>query len=41
MDIKIKDKNNNSTGIEVEVFPVPGKIALFLENKNKGNNFKL
>ena len=37
--ILLKDKNNNSTGIEVEVFPVPGKIALFLENKNKGNNF--
>ena len=37
--ILLKDKNNNSTGIEVEVFSVPGKIALFLEDKNKGNNF--
>ena len=37
--ILLKDKNKNSTGIEVEVFPVPGKIALFLEDKNKGNNF--
>ena len=35
----LEDKDNNSTGIEVEVFPVPGKIALFLEDKNKGNNF--
>ena len=32
-------KDNNSSGIEVEVFSVPGKIALFLEDKNKGNNF--
>ena len=37
--ILLKDKDNNSTGIEVEVFSVPGKIALFLEDKNKGNNF--
>ena len=37
--ILLKDKENNSSGIEVEVFPVPGKIALFLEDKNKGNNF--
>ena len=37
--IVLKDKDNNPVGIEVEVFPVPGKIALFLEDKNKGNNF--
>ena len=37
--ILLKDKNKNSTGIEIEVFPVPGKVALFLEDKNKGNNF--
>jgi pyrroloquinoline quinone biosynthesis protein B len=35
----LEDKDNNSIGIEVEVFPVPGKVALFLEDKNKGNNF--
>ena len=35
----LKDRENNSTGIEVEVFPVPGKVALFLEDKNKGDNF--
>ena len=35
----LEGKDNNSTGIEVEVFSVPGKIALFLEDKNKGNNF--
>ena len=37
--ILLKDKENNSLGIEVEVFPVPGKIALFLEDKTKGENF--
>ena len=37
--ILLEDKNKNSTGIEVEVFPVPGKVALFLEDKTKGNNF--
>ena len=37
--ILLMDKNNNSTGIEVEVFPVPGKVALFLEDDKKGNNF--
>ena len=35
----LKDKNNSSTGIEVEVFPVPGKVALFLEDETKGKNF--
>ena len=37
--ILLKDKNKVSTGIEVDVFPVPGKEALFLEDKNKGDNF--
>ena len=37
--ISLEDKEKNSTGIEVEVFPVPGKIALFLEDKTKGDNF--
>ena len=37
--IALKDKDNNSVGIEVEVFPVPGKIALYLEDETKGNGF--
>ena len=37
--ILLKDKSNNSTNIEVEVFPVPGKVALFLEDKSKGDDF--
>ena len=37
--IVLKDKDNNPSGIEVEVFPVPGKIALYLEDETKGNGF--
>jgi len=37
--IALKDKDNNPVGIEVEVFPVPGKIALYLEDETKGNGF--
>ena len=37
--ILLKDRNKSSIGIEVEVFPVPGKIALFLEDTKKGKNF--
>ena len=37
--ILLEDKEKKSTGIEVEVFPVPGKVALFLEDKTKGDNF--
>ena len=37
--ILLEDREKNSTGIEVEVFPVPGKVALFLEDKSKGKNF--
>ena len=37
--ILLKDKNNNSLGIEVEVFPVPGKVALYLEDASKGKDF--
>ena len=33
--ITLKDKDNNPVGIEVEVFPVPGKIALYLEDETK------
>ena len=33
--IVLKDKDNNSVGIEVEVFPVPGKIALYLEDETR------
>ncbi len=38
-NILLKDKSGKSIGIEVEVFPVPGKVALFLEEKNNDNNF--
>ena len=37
--ILLEDKNNKSLDIEVEVFPVPGKVALYLEDETKGNNF--
>ncbi|CAM1636221.1 Metallo-beta-lactamase [Bartonella apihabitans] len=32
---KISDVNNEPLGIEIKAFPVPGKIALFLEDKKK------
>lgn len=34
---RISDVNNESTVIEIRAFPVPGKIALFLEDKKKKN----
>jgi len=37
--ILLEDKNNKSLDIEVEVFPVPGKVALYLEDETKGKNF--
>lgn len=36
---ELKDKDNNSSGILVEAFEVPGKIALWLEDESKGDNF--
>lgn len=32
-------KDGTSSGIEVELFPVPGKIALYLEDESAGANF--
>ena len=37
--ILLEDKNKNSLDIEVEVFPVPGKVALYLEDETKGKDF--
>ena len=36
---EIKDKQGEGLGIEIEAFEVPGKIALWLEDESKGNNF--
>ena len=35
----LKDKENLDSGILVEAFEVPGKIALWLEDDSKGDNF--
>lgn len=32
-------KDGTGSGIEVELFPVPGKIALYLEDESAGENF--
>ena len=36
---ELKNKDNVGSGIEVEAFEVPGKIALWLEDESKGENF--
>ena len=36
---EIKDAQDESLGLEVEAFAVPGKVALFLEDQNQGDNF--
>ncbi len=33
------DREGRPSGIEVELFPVPGKIALYLEDETAGENF--
>ncbi len=38
-EFELEDKNNIKSGIKVEAFEVPGKIALWLEDESKGNNF--
>ena len=38
-EFELKDKNNDASGILVEAFEVPGKIALWLEDESKGENF--
>jgi pyrroloquinoline quinone biosynthesis protein B len=36
---ELKNKSGNGLGIQVEAFEVPGKIALWLEDESKGDNF--
>ncbi|SCA57965.1 Coenzyme PQQ synthesis protein B [Candidatus Terasakiella magnetica] len=36
---ELQYKDGTPSGIEVELFPVPGKIALYLEDESKGDNF--
>ncbi len=36
---ELKTKEGHSVGIEVEAFEVPGKIALWLEDESKGEDF--
>ena len=38
-NFELKNKDNVGSGIEVEAFEVPGKIALWLEDESKGENF--
>ena len=38
-EFELKDKEGKSSGIIVEAFEVPGKIALWLEDESKGDNF--
>jgi len=36
---ELKNKYNDGVGLEIEAFEVPGKIALWLEDESKGENF--
>ena len=36
---EIKDAEGESLGLEVEAFVVPGKVALFLEDRSQGDDF--
>ncbi|MDC3091359.1 pyrroloquinoline quinone biosynthesis protein PqqB [Rickettsiales bacterium] len=38
-EFELKDKEGRSSGILIEAFEVPGKIALWLEDESKGDNF--
>ena len=38
-NFELKNKDNVGSGIEIEAFEVPGKIALWLEDESKGDNF--
>jgi len=38
-EFELKDKDGNDSGILIEAFEVPGKIALWLEDESKGENF--
>jgi len=39
VDSEIKTRGNEPTGLVIEAFPVPGKVALYLENASAGANF--
>ena len=39
VEFELEDKNGKLSGILVEAFEVPGKIALWLEDESKGENF--
>ena len=36
---EINDAQGESLGLEIEAFAVPGKVALFLEDRSQGDNF--
>lgn len=36
---ELQFKDGTSSGIEIEIFPVPGKVALYLEDESAGDNF--
>jgi len=36
---ELKYKDGTASGIEIEIFPVPGKVALYLEDESVGDNF--
>ncbi len=36
---ELKNKNGHGVGLEIEAFEVPGKIALWLEDESKGQDF--
>ena len=38
-EFELEDKNFKKSGILVEAFEVPGKVALWLEDESKGENF--
>jgi pyrroloquinoline quinone biosynthesis protein B len=38
-EFQLKDKEGNFSGLSIEAFEVPGKIALWLEDESKGENF--
>ena len=38
-NFELKNKDDVGSGIEIEAFEVPGKIALWLEDESKGDNF--
>ncbi len=37
--ITVKDADGDELGLHIDMFPVPGKVALYLENENQGPNF--